>query len=42
MADPLLFSNLPIDLVRLVFEKAMEDKPKPLHLLRVSHQVHQW
>ncbi|EKM81746.1 hypothetical protein AGABI1DRAFT_105227 [Agaricus bisporus var. burnettii JB137-S8] len=33
---------LPLDIVRIVFEKAMEDEPPPLHLLRVSHQVRSW
>ncbi|KAF9447729.1 hypothetical protein P691DRAFT_95278 [Macrolepiota fuliginosa MF-IS2] len=37
-----LFSNLPLDIVRLVFERAMEDRPRPLHLLRVSRQVCHW
>lgn len=37
-----LFSDLPLDIVRLVFEKAMEDKPQPLYLLFVCQQVRQW
>jgi hypothetical protein len=37
-----LYSSLPIDIVRIVFEKAMEDEPLPVHLLRLSQQVRRW
>jgi hypothetical protein len=37
-----LYSSLPVDIVRIIFEKVMEDEPPPVHLLRVSHQVRRW
>lgn len=36
------FPDIPLDIARLVFEKAMEDSPIPVHLALVSRQVQQW
>lgn len=34
--------DIPLDIARLIFEKAMEDTPAPVHLALVSRQVQHW
>jgi hypothetical protein len=41
-AVPEVFPGMPVDVARLIFEKAMEDSPMPVHLALVSRQVQQW
>lgn len=37
-----LYSNLPLDIVRSIFDMAMWDRPQPSHLLLVSREVKSW
>ncbi|KXN87382.1 hypothetical protein AN958_08813 [Leucoagaricus sp. SymC.cos] len=37
-----LYSNLPVDLVRSIFEMAMWEPPPPCHLLLVSREIKSW
>jgi hypothetical protein len=37
-----LYSNLPLDIVRSIFDMAMWEYPKPVHLLLVSQEVKSW
>ncbi|KAF9447728.1 hypothetical protein P691DRAFT_801918 [Macrolepiota fuliginosa MF-IS2] len=36
------FPDLPVDIVRLIFEKAMEATPMPVHFALVSRRVQHW
>lgn len=37
-----VFPGIPVEIVQLIFEKAMEETPTPVHLSFVSKQVQQW
>lgn len=38
----MVFPGIPVEIVRVIFEKAMEETPTPVHLSFVSKQVQQW
>lgn len=35
-------ASIPVEILRIIFEKAMEDEPLPVHLALVSWQVKGW